>query len=85
MAIADRRVEMACNARRSVTFDIIQRKAAEGLRGGDESGVAGSGTGADNEAAGADAGAGQQIVAQPTVPANPPNNIVISPDRLPGT
>lgn len=32
------------------------------------------------------AGAGdQEIVARPTVPSDPPSNIVISPDRLPGT
>jgi hypothetical protein len=86
MAVADRRVEMACNARRSVTFGIIQRKAEEGLRSGEEAGTAANGSDAagDNEAAGA-AAPDQQIVAQPTVPANPPNNIVISPDRLPGT
>lgn len=87
LSSADRLVEIACTARRAVTFDIIQRKAEEGQRSGDEASAAGDGPGAagDNEAAGADAGAGQEIVAQPTVPANPPNNIVISPDRLPGT
>ncbi len=66
----DERVEMACNARRSVTFEVLGQKAAEAGPAGDE-------------AAGADAG--QQIVARPTVPAEPPNNIVVSPDRLPGT
>jgi len=34
----------------------------------------------DDEAAGA-----EEIVARPTVPSDPPTNIVISPDRLPGT
>lgn len=35
-----------------------------------------------NEAAGA---GGDEIVARPTVPQDPPTNIVVSPDRLPGT
>lgn len=85
-ATDDRRVEMACNARKSVTFEIIERKAAEGLDApGDETAVADSAAGAtSDEAAGAQADT-QEIVAQPTVPSNPPNNIVISPDRLPGT
>ena len=82
----DRRVEMACNARKSVTFEIIERKAGEGPdAAGDETAVADAAAGApSDEAAGAQAD-NQQIVAQPTVPSNPPNNIVISPDRLPGT
>jgi hypothetical protein len=82
----ERRVEMACNARKSVTFEIIERKAGEGLdAAGDETAVADAAAGApSDEAAGAQAD-NQQIVAQPTVPSNPPNNIVISPDRLPGT
>jgi hypothetical protein len=82
----NRRVEMACNARKSVTFEIIERKADEGPdAAGDETAVADAAAGASSdEAAGAQAD-NQQIVAQPTVPSNPPNNIVISPDRLPGT
>lgn len=80
MPINDRRVEMACNARKSVTFEIIARRAEEGLdRPGDETAGAGG-----DEAAGAQ-GDNQEIVANPTVPGNPPNQIVISPDRLPGT
>ncbi|HEY8996053.1 MAG TPA: hypothetical protein VIM71_15410 [Lacunisphaera sp.] len=84
----DRRVEMACNARKSVTFEIIERKAQEGLDAtGDETAVA-DGTApagaTPDEAAGAQADT-QEIVAQPTVPSSPSNNIVISPDRLPGT
>jgi hypothetical protein len=86
MATDDRRVEMACNARKSVTFEVIERKAGEGLdAAGEEAAVADSAAGtASDEAAGAQADT-QEIVAQPTVPSNPPNNIVISPDRLPGT
>lgn len=69
MKIDDERVEMACNARRSVTFETLAQTLSDD---------------AGNEAAGAD-DPGQQIVARPTVPQNPPNNIVVSPDRLPGT
>ncbi len=77
MPIDDERVEMACNARKSVTFEILERKAAEGLDL-----PAGTPPG-DNEAAGADGT--QEIVPKPTVPQTPPTNIVVSPDRLPGT
>ncbi len=79
MPMNDRRVEMACNARKSVTFEIIARRAEEGL---DRPGETAPGAN-DDEAAGA--GDNQEIVANPTVPGNPPNQIVISPDRLPGT
>lgn len=87
LSIDDRRVEMACNAKKTVTFEVIERRAEEGLdRPGDDQLVAdGSASGeASDEVAGA-AGDTQEIVANPTVPGNPPNNIVISPDRLPGT
>jgi hypothetical protein len=85
MPIADRRVEMACHARKSVTFEVIERKAEEGPQATDptEAVADAAGDTAGNEAAGAEGT--QQIVAQPTVPASTPNNIVISPDRLPGT
>ena len=75
----DDRTAMACNARKSVTFESIEKLADAGL---DQSGNPG-GTAGQGEAAGADAG--QVIVAKPTVPQNPPTNIVVSPDRLPGT
>jgi len=70
----DDRTTMACNARKSVTFEAIEKLADAGLEqaGGPSTG----------EAAGADS---QVIVAKPTVPQNPPTNIVVSPDRLPGT
>lgn len=87
MPVDDRRVEMACNARKSVTFEIIERKAEEGLNqaGGEQAVADGSASGElSDEAAGAQAD-NQQIVASPTVPSTPPNNIVVSPDRLPGT
>ena len=87
LLIDERRIEVACNAKKTVTFEVIERRAEEGLdRPGDDQLVAdGSASGeASDEVAGA-AGDTQDIVANPPVPGNPPNNIVISPDRLPGT
>jgi len=87
MRVADERVTVACNAKKTVTFEVIERKAEEGLDS-PPAGVAGAagtpaGPPADDEAAGAEDT--QVIVAKPTVPSTPPINIVISPDRLPGT
>lgn len=90
MIAAEERTSTACNARKSVTFEIIERKAEEGLDqpAGEEGALAAGATTppGESEAAGAagDEGA-QEIVARPTVPQNPPTNIVVSPDRLPGT
>jgi len=74
LARDDDRTAMACNARKSVTFEAIEKLADAGLEQGGAS---------EGEAAGA--GDPQVIVAKPTVPQNPPTNIVVSPDRLPGT
>ncbi len=76
MKLDDERVEMACNAKKTVTFEAIDRPA------GQQGDTTAGGT-PGNEAAGADSD--QDIVAKPTVPGNPPTNIVVSPDRLPGT
>jgi len=76
---SDERVSVACNAKKTVTFEVIEQKAEAGL---DATGAP-TGTGpapADPNGTGDT----QQIVAKPTVPANPPTNIVVSPDRLPG-
>jgi hypothetical protein len=86
MLAAEERTTTACNAKKSVTFEIIGIQAELGLDqpAGEEGVVAGdSAPTAEGEAAGA--GADQEIVAKPTVPQNPPTNIVVSPDRLPGT
>lgn len=74
MQAADARISGACTAKQSVSFDAIAAKAAEGL---DQ---------LPDEAAGAAGDAPtQEIIIRSTVPVNPPTNIVISPDRLPGT
>lgn len=54
-------IALADNARKSVTFEMVERQAAAGLE------------------------PVQEIVPKPTVPQYPPTNIVVSPDRLPGT
>jgi hypothetical protein len=55
------RIAVADNARKTVTFELVEKLAAAGLE------------------------SVQEIVPKPTVPQNPPRNIVVSPDRLPGT
>lgn len=87
LLIAERRIEVACNAKKTVTFELIERRAEEGLeRPGDDQLVAdGTASGEESDEVAGAAGDNQEIVASPTVPGTPPNNIVISPDRLPGT
>jgi hypothetical protein len=87
---AEERTSTACNAKKSVTFEVIEKKAEMGLDqpAGEE--IVASGTPPSPAGPSEAAGAGtedstQEIVAKPTVPENPPTNIVISPDRLPGT
>lgn len=72
MQSVDDRVTVACNARKTVTFDMIERRAEAGPAGTSDLAAGFS----DEEA--------DEIVATPTVPAEQPNNIVVSQDRLPG-
>lgn len=84
LKIADDRVTSACNAKKTVTFEVIEQKAAEGPDAPPAEVAAGASTG-DSPAAGAGtADSNQEIVAKPTVPATLPTNVVISADRLPG-
>ncbi len=86
MQVADERVSVACNAKKTVTFEVIEKKAEEGLdtpTTTESTGVSPPGAPPADDAAGAEGT--QEIVVKPTVPAVPPINIVISPDRLPGT
>ncbi len=83
----DDRVAIACNAKKTVTFEVIEQKAELGLdappppevAAGGETKAAELATAATNEET------GQEIVAKPTVPAELPVNITISPATLPGT
>lgn len=88
---SDERVNVACNAKKTVSFEVIEKKAEEGLDATPEtSATTGSGTPATTPGSTTDADASeagesdQEIVAKPTVPAETPTNIVISPHRLPG-
>jgi hypothetical protein len=88
MQSLDERVSMACNARKTVTFEAIEQKANVGLDGPTNDPVAGQnnpapateGAGAEGEAAGAESD--QEIVAKPTVPTTLPTNITVSADRI---
>ena len=85
LQVADERVSVACNAKKTVTFEVIEQKAVQGLDS-PPADNAGAGTpDAGSPTAGGGGGDTEEIVAKPTVPQNPPTNIVISPDRLPGT
>lgn len=82
LQVSDERVSVACNAKKTVTFEVIERKADEGLdTPADETTLLGD---AASAAPGDQAAGDQEIVAKPAVPSETPTNIVISPDRLPG-
>jgi hypothetical protein len=93
LQVVSERTDTACQAKKTVTFEVIEKKAEEGLDataedttvadGGDATTGEDSAAGTEDEAAGADSD--QEIVARPTVPAEPPTNIVASPNALPGT
>jgi len=90
LQVAEERTATACNAKKSVTFEIIEKRAESGLdQAPGEQGTPAAGTPSPGESepagAGTDAGGTQEIVPKPTVPQTPPTNIVVSPDRLPGT
>jgi hypothetical protein len=82
LQVSDERVSVACNAKKTVTFEAIERKAEEGLDA--PAGEAPPPDGTPGNPSGGDNAGDQEIVAKPTVPSAPPTNIVISPDRLPG-
>jgi len=84
LKVVDERVSIACNARTTVTFEAIELKAGEGLDApfSGAAGGAAAAAGADSTMSGEDPT--QEIVTKPTVPAQLPINVVISPDRLPG-
>jgi hypothetical protein len=68
LAELDDKVTVACNARRTVSFETIEKSAEFGPAG--QNGAGGTTP-------------GQEIVAQPVVPQAPPTNITVSPDRVP--
>lgn len=101
LAVAKDLVAIASNARATVTFEVIERKAAVGLdvpvtaastgnssgstsaTGGGQSSTNGEGSSQGGDAAGAAADdTVQEFVAKPTVPAQLPTPIVVSPFKL---
>ncbi len=76
----DEKVNVACNAKKTVSFETIEKKAEEGLAGSEtEPPADGSGDSAPAPEP------EEEIVAVPATPAAPPTNITVSPDRiLPG-
>ena len=78
----DEKVTVACNAKKTVSFDVIEKKTI----------ASGQATDAPSLASGQTTSSGttptdstQDISAHPTVPAAPPTNITVSPDRLTNT
>lgn len=96
MESIDDKVTAACNAKKAVTFEAIEKKAEEGLAASEQEPTTGDtpaapaappAPGAQGAAAELTPGAAgdesdQEIVARPTTPAAPPTNIVVSPDRI---
>lgn len=75
MSSLDEKVAMACNAKKTVSFETIEKKSAEGPQGGADTPATG-----DSPAAGDDPT--QEIVARPTTPTAPQIFNTISPSRL---
>ena len=83
----DDKVNVACNAKKTVSFETIEKKAeTTGLEGSEQPAPPGEGTPGDSTPAAPGTGGGddttQEIVARPTTPAAPPTNIVVSQDRI---
>jgi hypothetical protein len=83
----DDKVNVACNAKKTVSFETIEKKAeTTGLEGSEQ--PATPDDAAPGDASPSRPGAGgnddttQEIVARPTTPAAPPTNIVVSQDRI---
>jgi hypothetical protein len=84
MQVADERTSSACNAKKTVTFEVIEQKAKAGLDAPPAEPAAAPGPAGTPAPTGGNGDTPQEIVVKPTVPANLPTNVVISADRLPG-
>ncbi|MBA4136500.1 MAG: hypothetical protein C0518_04200 [Opitutus sp.] len=87
----DDKVNVACNAKKSVSFEAIEKKAESGglAESEKEPAVNPDGTPAESTAPGAGTAfnpgvddSEQEIVVTPTTPTAPPTNIIVSPDRI---
>lgn len=75
----DGRVTVACNAKKTVTFEMIEKKSEAGIDG---PGTTEAGGGDASFDAGGTGDEGGEIVARPTVPVQLPLNITVSPATL---
>lgn len=72
----DDKVNVACNAKKTVSFETIEKKAEQGLEQSENAPPTdGSGSPADESPT-------QEIVVVPTTPTAPPTNITVSPARI---
>lgn len=79
----DEKVTVACNAKKTVSFDVIEKKAQQNGSPAEEAPTLAGGQTTTSGTTPTETT--QEISAHPTVPAAPPTNITVSPDRLPGT
>lgn len=77
IADLDEKVTAACNARKTVSFEVIETKSGFGAGATDEE-IAASDAAPDA----ADAPSDQEIVANPVVPETPPTNVEVSPAQI---
>jgi len=96
LQVADERTSIACNAKKTVTFEVIEMKAQQGLDAPAPTEAAPGSAASDtprgdapkgdtpkSDTPGSEEDPAQVIIVKPTVPVDLPINIVISPDRLP--
>ncbi len=85
MPVLDDKVGAACAAKKTVSFETIEKKSEFGAEGEPQQEIGGTGPGGAPPAAPAEDGTTEEvIVANPTTPSELPTNITVSPDRLPG-
>lgn len=92
MPMLDDKVGAACAAKKTVSFETIEKKSEFGAEGEPTKNTPATGNSSgqsDTPAASTDNGNGgdtpaQEIVATPTTPANLPTNLTVSPHTLPG-
>lgn len=73
-ASLDEKINIACNAKKTVSFETIEKKAEEGLEASEVEPTADGTPEPDTPT--------EEIVAVPATPATPPTNITVSPARI---
>ncbi len=81
--VLDDKVGAACAAKKTVSFETIEKKSEFGAEGEPQQEIGGGPAGTPPAAPPEDGGT-EEIVATPTTPTELPTNITVSPDRLPG-